>query len=170
MAEDNLEQSEATNANGSPLGDIVGGIGFLIFAVLMFIGAVQFPWKLNHMRFMTAPGFTPILLSTLIFVLAIILIVTTWRRAAAGSLNVKVWIKAIAGDETFRRFGVLVLISGAYIFLVGVVNFILLTFLFLVGIYAYLRIGKIPRVLIYSIINAALIAYFVPMLFQMPRP
>ena len=60
--------------------------------------------------------------------------------------------------------------TGFYIVLVGVVNFILITFVFLFVIYYYLQVGKIWRVLLYSAMNTVLIAYIVPTVYQMPLP
>jgi hypothetical protein len=164
------QSNEQTQASGNDaLSDILAACGFLLFAVFMFIGATQFTYKSN-MGFITSAGFTPMLLSILVIVLSVILIIETVKRNTSARLSLSEWFKGAREDETVRRSVVLALLTGVYIALVGVVNFILITFVFLFVIYYYLQVGKLWRVLLYSVMNTVLIAYIIPTVYQMPLP
>ncbi|GAB4372140.1 MAG: hypothetical protein Kow009_08210 [Spirochaetales bacterium] len=160
---------QRTDAANEALSDILAACGFLLFAVLMGIGASQFSYKSN-MGFVTSAAFTPILLSVLVSLLSIFLILETRKRNRTLPLSLAEWFKSIRDDETVRRFGILALLIGLYIGLVGIVNFFILTFGFLFCIYSYLQVGKLWRVLLYSVLNTLLIAYVIPTIYQMPLP
>ena len=165
-----LDNSPADRApTTAGVGDIVIAVGFLIFAVLMFIGATQFTWQ-TSMGFITSAAFTPILLSVLVAILSLVLIFETISKNKSSALRFRAWLKEVVADETVRRSFVLVIVTGIYTLLVGVIPFLVVNFLYLLILYYYLKIGKLPRVFVYSIVNAVLIAYVIPYIYQMPLP
>jgi len=166
---DNQPNEQTKPSGNDALSDILAACFFLLFAILMFIGATQFTYKSN-MGFITSAGFTPMLLSVFVSVLSVILIIETLKRNKSARLSISEWFNNARGDEAVRRSVALIIMTGIYIVLVGVVNFILITFVFLFVIYYYLQVGKIWRVLLYSAMNTALIAYVVPAVYQMPLP
>lgn len=151
------------------VGDIVLAVGFLIFSILMFIGATQFTWQ-TAMGFVTSAAFTPLLLSVLVAFLSMVLIFDTIRKNRKSALKFRAWLKEVVADETVRRSFVLVVVTGIYTLLVGMIPFLLVNFLYLLVMFYYLKIGKLPRVFVYSIANALLIAYVIPYIYQMPLP
>ncbi len=159
----------SVNGSDDAMADIVTAAGFLLFALLMLIGATRFTYQ-KEMGFVTSAGFTPILLAILVSILSIFLIVRTIRREKPGSIHFSAWAARLCRDETVRRSALLITITGLYIFLVGTVHFLPLTLLFLCTIYFYLKIGTIGRILIYSLANALLIGYVIPWIYQMPLP
>lgn len=166
---DNKPNEQAKPAGSEAVSDILVASGFILFAMLMFIGATQFTYK-TAMGYITSAAFTPVLLSIFVFLLSIVLIIQTLRKNKAVKISLSEWFKSARNEETVRRSLVLMVITGAYIILVGRINFLLLTFIFLLVIYYYLKIGKPVRVLLYSLLNALLIAYVVPVIYQMPLP
>ena len=112
----------------------------------------------------------PLLLSVLVAILSVVLIFDTIRKNKSSALRFKTWLKEIRADETVRRSFVLVVVTGIYTLLVGMIPFLLVNFLYLLVIFYYLKIGKLPRVFVYSIANALLIAYVIPYIYQMPLP
>jgi uncharacterized integral membrane protein len=151
------------------VGDIVLAVGFLIFSILMFIGATQFTWQ-TAMGFVTSAAFTPLLLSVLVAALSVVLIIETIGKNRSSALKFRAWLKDLVADETVRRSFVLVVATGIYTLLVGRIPFLLVNFIYLLIVYYYLKIGKLPRVFVYSVANALLIAYVIPYIYQMPLP
>lgn len=168
----NPDKKETQTGDSDPvdaMSDIVTAVGFLVFALLMFAGATQFTYQ-EEMGFVTSAGFTPMLLAVIVSLLSIFLIIRTFHRRKSSLVRFSDWLRKLSSDEMVRRSIALILITGGYIFLVGVTPFLPLTFLFLCGIYYYLKIGGILRTIIYSLTNALLIAYVIPWVYQMPLP
>ena len=164
-----MKDDQVKPSGNDAVSDILAASCFILFSVLMFIGATQFTYK-SDMGFITSAGFTPILLSIVVCALSVMLILETLKNNKSARLSMAAWLKSAKADETVRRSVALILITGMYIMLVGVINFILITFVFLFVIYYYLKVGKIWRVLLYSTMNTVLIAYIIPTVYQMPLP
>ena len=166
---DTTESKDVGHAAGDTIADILTAAGFLLFSILMFIGATRFSYQ-EEMGFVTSAGFTPMLLGVLVGVLSIILIIKTIRANKLVSLRISAWFTDNRRNETVRRSLVIILITGLYIFAVGHLPFLPLTFVFLCSIYFYLKVGSLIKIIIYSLANSLLIAYAIPWVYQMPLP
>lgn len=150
-----------------PTGDIMIAIFFLVFAVLMLVGAVNFTSR-PQMGRLTSPKFTPILLSILVIIFCVALIVVTLKKNRG--LSVSGWFKEVFSDQQMRRSMVLIAMFTVYIVLVGLLDFTLVNAVFFLVIYSYLKIGGWIRIIIYSAVSAAVVSVLVPLLFNMPTP
>ena len=161
-------ESAPADSTKYPYGDIFIGLLFLTFAILMFVGASFFPHR-SSMGFVTAARFTPMMVAVLVGVLALVLIVHSYRTVSSA-MSYAQWLRLVISDDRTRRFVVLAGITGIYVLMVGVLPFVIINVVFFAAIYSYLRIGGIVRILAVSILNAAVVAYVVPRIFQMPLP
>ena len=166
---DITESKDVDHVAGDTIADILTAVGFLLFSILMFIGATRFSYQ-EEMGFVTSAGFTPMLLAVLVGVLSIILIIKTIRANKLVSLRISAWFNDNRRNETVRRSIVVIAITGLYIYSVGHLPFLPLTFLFLCSIYFYLKVGSLVKIIIYSLANSLLIAYAIPWIYQMPLP
>lgn len=150
-----------------PTGDIMIAIFFLVFAVLMLVGAVNFTSR-PQMGRLTSPKFTPILLSILVMIFCVALIAITLKKNAA--LSVSGWFKEVFSDEQMRRSLVLIAMFTIYIVLVGILDFVVVNGVFFLVMYSYLKIGGWLRIVIYSAVSTVVVSVLVPLLFNMPTP
>lgn len=148
-------------------GDIVLSCFIMIFAVLMIIGALNFPRR-ARMGVITSPAFTPILLSVLVIVLCIALIVITLKNY--GKVSVSAWLRGVIADEKMQRSFILIAFTVGYILLVGRVYFLIANVIYLAVMYWYLKIGSWKMILLYSAASGAFVSLVVPFVFQMPLP
>ena len=160
-------EHERDSTDQSPLGDVFMGAAFILFAALMFTGALFFSYR-THMGFVTAAAFTPIVLSIIVTILSATLIVTSLREP--GMERVGSWFRRVAAEERTRRSAILAGITALYILTVGRIDFLLANFVFLVVMYRYLEVGSIVRVLLLGAINAGIVGFVVPRIFQLPLP
>jgi hypothetical protein len=145
---------------------IIGGL-FIIFAILMFIGAYNFQWR-PRMGIMTSANFTPMLLSVLVVLLTVLMMILTRRRF--GKVNFRVWMKGVLADEKMQRSFILIGMIAAYIFLVGLIHFVIVNILFFFAMFWYLKIGTLVRTIIYAVLSGLFVGMVVPYVFQMPLP
>jgi hypothetical protein len=150
-----------------PVGDVVGGLAFMALSVFAIVGALNMPRR-GTLGFVTAAGFTPTLIGSLLFVLSATLVALTLRTH--GYRSIAGWARSTLSNDIVRRWLTLVALIGVYVALVGWIHFIVLQFLFFVAIFAYLRVGRAWHVLVYSVLGAALIGYLIPEIFEMPIP
>ena len=151
----------------SDFGDIVFGLAFVLFAVLMFIGAMNFPYR-ARMGLITSSAFTPMLLSGLIVILAGVLVFVTMRKPRGTAA--RAWFDAVAGNETTRRALLIIAMTAVYILLVGRINFIAANLLYLLAMFWYLKIGSPVRIVLFAVGNALFVSLLIPYIFQMPLP
>lgn len=148
-------------------GDILIAVVFIVFGVLMTMGALNFRWS-PRMGIITAPAFTPILLSVMVTVLSIVLIVRTLIRY--GVPDVKAWCFTVICDERMRRSAVLILFTGIYIVMVGRLHFLLATTIYLFAMFWYLKLGRLWIVLLSAVVAGLFVSVFIPGVFRMPLP
>jgi hypothetical protein len=163
----NADQSDRAPDIASPYGDVLIGGLFGLFAILMFVGAQFFPHRSN-MGFVTAASFTPMMLGIIVTALSMVLVISALKKPKNGTF--REWLKVVASDDRTRRSVLIGGITLVYIILIGRVHFLPVNFVYLIVMYRYLRVGGWPKVLILGTVNAVLIAYLVPMIFQMPLP
>lgn len=148
-------------------GDLVLSFFVMVFAVLMIIGALNFPRR-ARMGVITSPAFTPILLSILVIILCTVLIVVTFKKF--GMVSIPQWFKGVIADEKMQRSFILIVIIGVYILLVGRIPFLIANIVFLAVMYWYLKIGSWKKVVLYSLASGVFVSLLVPYIFQMPLP
>jgi hypothetical protein len=163
---DNQRKKNRYSENWSG-GDIVFGILIIIYAILMFIGAMHFPHR-AQMGIITSAKFTPMLLSILMIILCCTLIIVTIRKY--GSVSIAGWFKEIVSDETMRRSFILIIMIGLYILLIGRIHFIIINILYFFVMYYYLKIGSWKMIILYSVASGLFVSVVVPNVFQMPLP
>lgn len=163
----NADQSDRAPDIASPYGDVLIGGLFGLFAILMFVGAQFFPHRSN-MGFVTAASFTPMVLGIIVTVLSIVLVISALKKPKNGTFYE--WFTVVASDDRTRRSVLIGGITLVYVILIGRVHFLPVNLVYLIVMYRYLRVGGWPKILILGTVNAVLIAYLVPMIFQMPLP
>lgn len=152
----------------SDFGDVLLGLGFILFAILMFVGALNFPYR-ARMGFFTSSAFTPILLCGLVVILSVILIVVTYRKNP--KMAPRAWFAAVAKSDLARRALVIIGITATFILgLVGTIDFFVANCLFFLAIFWFLKIGTPVRIIVYAVANAAVVAFVIPYIFQLPLP
>lgn len=149
------------------VGDLLMALAFIVFAVLMFLGAYHFPWR-ARMGVVTSAGFVPILLCALIFLLSIALIIATLQKYSRASLSE--WLSSTLVDDRIRRSFTIAVITFIYVLSIGKINFLAANTLYLIVMFWYLRVGNWIRVIMYGVLNGIFVAVIVPYIFQMPLP
>ena len=173
MAPD-TQAPDAKGAPGAPqakrpsdFGDILFGLAFILFAVLMFVGAMHFPYRAK-MGLITSSAFTPMLLSGLVAILAAVLILITLRKPRGTAA--REWFVAVSGSDTTRRALLIIALSAVYILLVGRINFVVVNCLYLLAMFWFLRIGSPARIVLFALANGLFVSLLIPYIFQMPVP
>lgn len=161
------KEDQATKSRNWGAGDLVFSGLLIVFAILMIVGALNFP-KRARMGVITSPAFTPILLSILIIVLSLILVGLTLKKY--GRVSIPSWFKEVIANDIMQRSYILMVIIGVYILSIGRIHFLISNLVFLAVMYWFLKIGTWKTVLIYTIASSLLISVVVPYVFQMPLP
>ena len=168
-----METEKTKNPDAPPhnrnwaAGDLLMAFAFIVFAVLMFIGAYHFPWR-ARIGIVTSAGFVPILLSVLIIILSLALIISTLRKY--GRVSFPEWFSTTVADERTRRSFTIILITFVYILSIGKINFLAANILYLIVMFRYLKVGNWIRTILYGVMNGIFVAVIVPYIFQMPLP
>lgn len=166
---ENTEETFTDGPKDKPnlTGDLLIGLVFITYGVLMAIGAVNFRWN-PRMGVITAPAFTPILLSALIVLLSLVLIARSlWR---CGLPDVRQWYRSVIADERISRSAILLLMTGAYVAMVGRVYFPVATTIYLVAMFWYLKLGRFWVVVLSGVAAGLFISVVIPGIFRMPLP
>ncbi len=164
---DEAKEAQDVKSKNWPAGDLVLSFFVMVFAVLMIIGALNFPRR-AQMGVITSPAFTPILLSVLIIILCTILIAATLKKY--GRVSISEWFKGVIADEKMRRSFILIVFTGVYILLVGKIHFLIVNIVYLFVMYWFLKIGSWKKVVLYSLASGVFISIIIPFVFQMPLP
>ncbi len=169
MREDGKDIDEAVDASmvDSPWGDVLLGAIFLLFSILMFIGAQFFTYR-TQMGFVTAAAFTPIVLSIIVAILSGFLIIGALRKPKSRSIGR--WAGSVIADDRTHRSLVMAVLTAIYVVAVGRINFLVVNLVYLFVAYRYLKVGSMWKVAVLSIVNAAIVGVVVPRIFQMPLP
>lgn len=150
-----------------PVGDFVGGILFMAMALFFIIGGLRMPTR-GASGFVTAAGFTPVVLGTVVFLLNLILVYLVLKTY--GYRSIIGWVKGCIQDEIARRWSILTLIIGGYVFMVGRVNFVFANAIFFAVVFTYLRAGNWWQIVFYTVLSSAIVGIIVPWIFAMPMP
>ena len=150
-----------------PVGDFVGGIMFMAMAIFFIVGGVKMPTR-GASGFITAAGFTPVLLGCIVLALNLILVYLVLK--GYGYRSLRGWAKGCMQDELTRRWFALTLIVGGYVFLVGRVNFVLANLVFFAVVFTYLRAGNRWQILLYTVLSSVIVGIIVPWMFALPAP
>lgn len=161
------EQKQEVKDKNWPVGDYMIAVLFIAYAVFMFVGAYHFPSR-ARMGMLTSAKFTPMLLSTLVVILCVVMVIRT--RVKFGRLSISGWFHGVMADERMRRSYVLMVMIGVYILLIGIIPFFIINLVFFLVIYFYLKIGTWKRIVLYSVISSAVVSYLVPYVFNLPVP
>lgn len=164
---DGYEQKEELRSKNWPVGDILVSIVFIAYSVFMFVGALGFP-RHGQMTFVTGPWFTPMLLSSVVVILCMVIIVRTVLKS--GRLSLVGWMREVSTDERMRRSLVIAVVIGIYVGLIGVVHFTVVNLVFFLVVFFYLKIGSRIRIVVYSLAGTLLVGHLVPYIFNLPVP
>ncbi len=150
-----------------PVGDVLIGSILALVSLFVVVESVRMPIR-GPLGLATSPGFVPLLLGGASLVLCLVLVAVNMRRG--GHRGVGAWLAAVGRQEESTRLLVLIVLLSAYVLALGWIPFTVATFLFLVVTFAYLRAAAWWLNPIIAALAAGLVAWLLPLLFEMPVP
>jgi len=115
------------------------------------------------------PGFVPLFTGIVLLLLSMVINIRALR--GGGLQYVGSLLQSIRSEEEIRRFLWILGFMTLYIVgLIGYVPFIAATLIYHALIFFYLKIGGPVKIVIYTLIATALVAVFLPSVFNMPVP
>jgi hypothetical protein len=149
-------------------GELMLGLFVSFFSLFVILESLRMPQR-GHLGIMMSPGFVPLFTGIVLFLLSLVINVRALR--GGGLQYVGVLLQSIRKEEENRRFlWILGFVSLYIVGLIGYVSFILATFTYHALIFFYLKIGRPVKIVIYTLIATALVAVFLPRVFNMPVP
>jgi hypothetical protein len=149
-------------------GELMLGLFVSFFSLFVILESLRMPQR-GHLGIMMSPGFVPLFTGIVLFLLSLVINVRALR--GGGLQYVGLLLQSIRREEEIRRFlWILGFVSLYIVGLIGYVPFILATFIYHALIFFYLKIGGPVKIVIYTLIATALVAVFLPRVFNMPVP
>ena len=149
-------------------GDLMLGLFVSFFSLFVIVESIRMPQR-GHLGILMSPGFVPLLTGMVLFLLSIVI---NLRALRGGGLQyVGSLLRSIRNEEEIRRFLWILGFMTLYIVgFIGYMPFIVATLIYHGLIFFYLKIGGPVKILIYTLIATALVAVFLPRVFNMPVP
>ena len=149
-------------------GELILGLFVSSFSLFVIVESLRMPQR-GHLGIMMSPGFVPLFTGIVLFLLSLVINVRALR--GGGLQYVGVLLQSIRKEEENRRFlWILGFVTLYIVGLIGYVPFILATLIYHALIFFYLKIGGPLKIVIYTLIATALVAVFLPRVFDMPVP
>jgi hypothetical protein len=123
----------------------------------------------GHLGIMMSPGFVPLFTGIVLLLLSMVINIRALR--GGGLQYVGSLLQSIRNEEEIRRFLWILGFMTLYIVgFIGYMPFIVATLIYHGLIFFYLKIGGPVKILFYTLIATALVAVFLPRVFNMPVP
>jgi len=149
-------------------GELMLGLFVSFFSLFVIVESLRMPQK-GHLGIMMSPGFVPLFTGIVLFLLSIVINIRALR--GGGHQYVGSLLRSIRKEEEIRRFLWILGIMTLYIVgLIGYMPFIAATLIYHALIFIYLKIGGPVKIVLYTLIATALVAVFLPRVFEMPVP
>jgi len=149
-------------------GELLLGLFVTFFSLFVIEESLRMPQR-GHLGILMSPGVVPLFTGIVLFALSLVINV---RALRGGGLHyVNSLLRSLRNDEEIRRFLWILGFMALYIVgLIGRVPFIAATLIYHALIFFYLRIGGPLKIIVYTLIATALVAVFLPRVFDMPVP
>ncbi len=149
-----------------------------IMSILLIIFGILIGWASLNMRvynkFLDAPGFFPLILGIIFVVLGTIMLISAVKRKALEQVQEVLHKDRVVGffkHDQFKRVMILIALMAVYIFgLIGNMHFTIATAIYLFATFLYLRSSSVIKIIIISIVTAALISAVFKNFFNIPLP
>ena len=149
-------------------GELMLGLFISLFSLFVIVESLRMPQR-GHLGIMMSPGVVPLFTGVVLLLLSLVINVRALR--GGGLQYVGALLRSLRGEEEIRRFLWILGFMTLYIVgLIGYVPFIAATLIYHALIFFYLRIGGPLKIIIYTLIATALVAVFLPRVFDMPVP
>ena len=149
-------------------GELMMGLFVSVFSLFVMVESLRMPQR-GHLGIMMSPGFVPLFTGMVLFLLSMVINVRALR--GRGHQYVGSLLRSIRKEEEIRRFLWILGFMTLYIVgLIGHMPFIAATLIYHVLIFFYLKIGGPVKIVVYTLIATALVAVFLPRVFDMPVP
>jgi hypothetical protein len=149
-------------------GELMLGLFVTLFSLFVIVESLRMPQR-GHLGILMSPGVVPLFTGIVLLFLSLVI---NGRALRGGGLHhVGSLLRSLRNAEEFRRFLWILGFMTLYIVgLIGHVSFIAATLIYHAMIFFYLRIGGPLKIVIYTLIATALVAVFLPRVFDMPVP
>ena len=138
------------------------------FSLFVIVESLRMPQR-GHLGIMMSPGFVPLFTGIVLLLLSMVINIRALR--GGGLQYVGSLLQSIRNEEEIRRFLWILGFMTLYIVgFIGYMPFIVATLIYHGLIFFYLKIGGPVKILIYTLIATALVAVFLPRVFNMPVP
>jgi hypothetical protein len=149
-------------------GELILGLFITLLSLFVIVESLRMPQR-GHLGIMMSPGVVPLFTGVVLLLLSLVINVRALR--AGGIHFVGSLLRRLRSEEEMRRFLWILGFMTLYIVgLIGYVPFIAATLIYHALIFFYLRIGGPVKIVIYTLIATALVAVFLPRVFDMPVP
>ena len=168
MQDDRYRDDPAAKSGLDMAGELILGLFVSFFSLFVIEESLRMPQR-GHLGIMMSPGVVPLFTGIVLFLLSLVINVRALR--GGGHHYVGSLLRSLRNAEEFRRFLWILGFMTLYIVgLIGHVSFIVATLIYHAMIFFYLRIGGPLKIVIYTLIATALVAVFLPRVFDMPVP
>jgi hypothetical protein len=149
-------------------GELLLGLFVTLFSLFVIVESLRMPQR-GHLGILMSPGVVPLFTGIVLLLLSLVINV---RALRGGGLHyVGRLLRGLRDEEEIRRFLWILGFMTLYIVaLIGRVPFIVATLIYHALIFFYLRIGGPLKIVLYTLIATALVAVFLPRVFDMPVP
>ena len=149
-------------------GELLLGSFVSIFSLFVIVESLRMPQR-GHLGILMSPGFVPLFTGIVLLLLSMVINVRALR--GGGLQYVGSLLQSIRSEEEIRRFLWILGFMTLYIVgFIGYMPFIVATLIYHGLIFYYLKIGGPVKIVIYTLIATALVAVFLPSVFDMPVP
>ena len=149
-------------------GELLLGSFVSIFSLFVIVESLRMPQR-GHLGILMSPGFVPLFTGIVLLLLSVVINVRALR--GGGLQYVGSLLQSIRSEEEIRRFLWILGFMTLYIVgFIGYMPFIVATLIYHGLIFYYLKIGGPVKIVIYTLIATALVAVFLPSVFDMPVP
>lgn len=161
------EPQEDHEAPSHAMGDLFMALALIAICLWAATEALAMPQR-GELGMITSPGFTPLLVCTILTVLSAAVAVTALKAGALGETAGR--LTHMARSRQTRRVLVLSAMMVGYVLLIGVLEFTVATALYLLATFLYVRAGGWLTIAAATAIGALLTGSAIPFLFSMPTP
>jgi hypothetical protein len=149
-------------------GELMLGSFVSFFSLFVIVESLRMPQR-GHLGIMMSPGFVPLFTGIVLLLLSMVINIRALR--GGGLKYVGSLLQSFRNEEEIRRFLWILGFMTLYIVgFIGYMPFIVATLIYHGLIFFYLKIGGPVKILIYTLIATALVAVFLPSVFNMPVP
>ena len=168
MQNDHRKGNPSEETGMDMAGELMMGLFVSVFSLFVMVESLRMPQR-GHLGIMMSPGFVPLFTGMVLFLLSMVINVRALR--GRGHQYVGSLLRSIRKEEEIRRFLWILGFMTLYIVgLIGYMPFIAGTLIYHVLIFFYLKIGGPVKIVVYTLIATALVAVFLPRVFDMPVP